>query len=212
MGSIFFILQLFTLIGSSSDSIIIAQYLGAASVAVYAVGFRLYQLLITPVQVVLEPSWPALNEALHAKDYAWVKKTVKRNFLFSLVASFFLAAFLIALGGIFIRIWIGKEVVLPFQVIVAFASPYFHRKYWWYIFYNLKYRGIFETATCANCAIECDRSHHEGTFSSSAADLGVILGDSNWICLVLPAAGVHSNKEKVICQLTADISRNRVPR
>lgn len=126
IGGIFFILQLFTLIGSSSDSIIIAQYLGAASVAIYAIGFRLYQLLIIPVQVVLEPSWPALNEAFFMGDYAWIKKTIKRNFLFAITSSIFLALILIVFGEFIVRVWIGKGITVPVTVIIAFAFLIFN--------------------------------------------------------------------------------------
>ena len=126
VGSVFFFLQIFTLVGNSSDSIIIAQYLGASAVAVYAVGFKLYQTLIIPVQVFLEPSWPALNEAMFNKDFDWVKKTIRRNFKFAIFFSIGLSTFLMVFGPLLIELWIGRTIEIPFEVFLAFSLLIFN--------------------------------------------------------------------------------------
>ncbi len=125
-GGIFFALQVFTLLGNSSDSIILAQYLGPSSVAIYAIGFKLYQTLIIPVQVFLEPTWPALNEALHKNDYKWVKATIKSNFIFSLLTSVVLSIILIFFGEYIVKLWIGNSIILPTEVIYSFVLLIFN--------------------------------------------------------------------------------------
>lgn len=122
VGSIFFLLQILALIGTSADSVIIAHYLGASFVAMYAIGFRLQQILIIPVQIYLEPFWPAYNDAIHRNELTWIRSAFKKNFLFVTIVSIILGCFMVICGKQIIHIWIGNIIQLSTPLLLAFAS------------------------------------------------------------------------------------------
>ncbi len=109
-GFFFLILQVFALLGNSSDNIIIAQVLGASAVAGYAVTQKLFSIILI-VQVFSVPMWPAFGEALARSDYGWARRTLTRALIAGLLISFIFGIPLLFFGKWIIALWAGADMV-----------------------------------------------------------------------------------------------------
>lgn len=121
IGLIFFVLQILQIVGVSSDPIIISKYLGPYSVALYAIGFRIYQLMIVPMQILTEPVLPAFNEALYANDYKWIMRTFKKLLIVAVVWAGLCILFNCIAGQQLIHLWIKGAAPLPDEILLAFS-------------------------------------------------------------------------------------------
>lgn len=83
LGGIFVLLSLSSAIASNSDSLIIAQTMGAENVASFAVSSRILGALGLIINLVNLPLWPVAADALARRDFAWVRKAVFRMTLLS---------------------------------------------------------------------------------------------------------------------------------
>lgn len=128
-GIIFFILQLCAMLGNASDSIIIAYFLGAKAVAVYAIGYRLVTIFLLPIQAFISPLLPAYNDAFSRNDYKWVQKSLSRIIKILLLGSFLFFILLLFLGNTIIRFWINEEVVLTISLLISFGFYIFYSNY-----------------------------------------------------------------------------------
>lgn len=117
----FVVLQLSVMMGTASDSIIIARLYGATAVAPYAVVYKLFQASLV-FSLFMYPLWPALGEALARGDYQWAKSALARAVKFSAIGGAMLALVLVTLGGTIIRLWVGGRVVPSQSLIDAFAA------------------------------------------------------------------------------------------
>lgn len=120
LGALFFILQLLTVIGSTSDNIIIAQIFGASAVAGYAVVQKLFSIALLS-QYFVAPLWPAYGEALARKDYSWARRTLHRSILISVVLGVILAVLLVTFGQSIVFYWVGPHLVPSIALLAGFA-------------------------------------------------------------------------------------------
>lgn len=109
-GVLFLILQIFAIIGNSSDNIVIAQVLGASAVASFAVTQKIFSIVLI-VQVFSIPMWPAFGEALARSDYSWARRTLTRALIAGLLISFIFGAPLLLFGKRIIAFWAGTDMV-----------------------------------------------------------------------------------------------------
>jgi O-antigen/teichoic acid export membrane protein len=120
-GFLFFVLQVVMAVAYTSDSIVIAQVLGASAVAAYAVPEKLFSLVSLCMAMVLAPLWPAYSEAIARGDSAWVRRTLKRSIWFSFGLSIAASVLLVLLGPALLRLWVGNSVTPPAQLVLALA-------------------------------------------------------------------------------------------
>ncbi len=132
IGYKFFIIQIAGIVLFSSTNVIIAQLFGPAEVTAYNVSFRYFTILIMVYGIILSPLWSAFTDAYAKNDIFWIKRTVRKLNVVSLVFSFF-AIIMILISDNFYKIWIGESVTVPKSISVAvgiyvifslFASPY----------------------------------------------------------------------------------------
>ena len=121
-GALFFVLQLTVAVAYTSDSIVIAQLLGASAVAEYAVPEKLFGLITLALAMVLAPLWPAYGEAIARGDHAWVRRTLKRSLLMALGLAAITSVCLLSAGPFLIRVWIGETIEVSFLLLVALAA------------------------------------------------------------------------------------------
>lgn len=121
-GLIFFGLQMAYIVLVSSDRIIISQFLGASSVAIYSVGFRLATLLATPVDAFAMPLLPAFNDATANNDTEWIKKVLSKGFKYVLLLSSTFAVILVLGGNFILKIWVGDTVRLSLSLLISFGT------------------------------------------------------------------------------------------
>jgi len=118
-GLIFFMLQIFTIIGNSSDNIIIAHFIDPAAVANYEIVRKLF-LLTMFTQFLIQPLWPAFGEALSSGDYRWAKTTLQRAIILGVISSAFFSLPLLFGGKFIINLWVGATYVPSFKLLIAF--------------------------------------------------------------------------------------------
>lgn len=127
-GLVFFVLGVFTLIGNSSDNIIIAHTLGATSVAGYEIVKKIFMVTML-TQFVIQPLWPAFGEAMHSGDYQWASKTLKRALLYSLGIGAIVALPLLIFGELLISLWVGKALAPSWSLLFGFYIYVFLANY-----------------------------------------------------------------------------------
>lgn len=121
-GVLFFVLQLAGAVAYSSDNFVIAQQLGAAAVAEYAVPEKLFALLSIAVAMALGPLWPAYGEAIARGDTDWVRSTLQRSFIVAVSLTVVTAAMLVMVGERVIAFWVGDSFVVSTGLLVALAT------------------------------------------------------------------------------------------
>jgi O-antigen/teichoic acid export membrane protein len=118
LGGMFFVVQISALALFQTDNLIIAHYLGAASVTPYSVTWRLFTYTIL-FQILASPSfWPAYAEAFSRGDQAWIRRSFRLNFKISLASTFALTVPLVFFGRWVIQKWAGSAAVPPISLIL----------------------------------------------------------------------------------------------
>jgi O-antigen/teichoic acid export membrane protein len=118
-GLIFLILGLLTLVGASSDNIVIAHMLGASSVAEYEIVKKIFMTTMI-TQFVIQPLWPAFGEAMYSGDFVWIKKTLKKALLYSIGLGAIVSLPLLLFGKQIITIWVGEEFAPDWSLLLGF--------------------------------------------------------------------------------------------
>jgi O-antigen/teichoic acid export membrane protein len=119
-GILFLVLQIFAIIGNSSDNLIIAQVLGASAVTVYAIVQKLF-LATLLAQYFLQPLWPAFGEAMARKDIPWARRTLNRALALSLSLGVFTGLPLIFFGKRIVTMLAGNDLAPSGVLLSGFA-------------------------------------------------------------------------------------------
>lgn len=118
-GFFFLILQIVSAVAYASDSLVIAQVLGAGAVTEYAVPEKLFSLITIALSIMLTPLWPAYGEALARGDLNWVRRAFWRSMFVCLVSATALSLLLVALSPTLLTLWVGHDVNPPFLLLVG---------------------------------------------------------------------------------------------
>jgi O-antigen/teichoic acid export membrane protein len=121
LGLMFFVLQCAFAVGYTSDNIVIAQVLGAATVAAYAVPQKLFSLVSMVVSMGIAPLWPAYGEALARGDVSWVRRVFLGSLRLTLSISVPLCALLAIAGPWILRVLFGKSLHASVSLLVVLA-------------------------------------------------------------------------------------------
>jgi O-antigen/teichoic acid export membrane protein len=121
VGSLFVLLQLGTMLGWGSDSVILAVLRGAGEVAVYAVALRLFQFASQPFAMLNAPLWAAYADATARRDTHFVRHTLKRSLLISGLGAAVFSCMLLFFGPALISAWTRGTIVVPTHVLALFA-------------------------------------------------------------------------------------------
>jgi O-antigen/teichoic acid export membrane protein len=109
-------------IGYNSDNIVIAQVLGAAAVAAYAVPQKLFSFIAMVVGMGISPLWPAYGEAIARGDVAWVRRAFLGSLWVALAISVPLSTLLVAVGPWILRVAVGKSLHAPLSLLIVLAA------------------------------------------------------------------------------------------
>jgi O-antigen/teichoic acid export membrane protein len=119
-GLFFFILSFFTIIGSSSDNIIISKILNIESVTDFEIARKLFSI-VALTNIFLTPIWPAFSEALANNDIVWARKTFRKTFKLGLIICTIITLIVIISSNLIIHFWIGDKVILKYSYLVLFG-------------------------------------------------------------------------------------------
>lgn len=120
-GSLFFVLQIGTMIGWGADALLVASLAGASEVAAFAVAQRLFQFASQPVSVVNTSLWPAYADALARADRKFLRDTLRRSLVLSVAVAFTIAALLLITGPSIILHWTRNAIAVPWALLAVFA-------------------------------------------------------------------------------------------
>jgi O-antigen/teichoic acid export membrane protein len=120
VGLLFFVMQVAIAVAFSTDDIVIARVIDAEAVPRYAIPQRLFALPMSLMGLLLLPLWPAYAEALARGDADWAKRTLKRSLLVAVGFATASSLFLVALGPLILRLWLGpRDPHAPFMLLVG---------------------------------------------------------------------------------------------
>lgn len=118
LGAKFFILQISYLIAYTSANILITQFYGPDEVTVYNIAYKYFYIPVMVYSILLSPIWSAVTDAHVKSDYFWLKKTLRRLNLLSLLFVFGVV-FMIIISNWVYKIWVGDDVVIPFNLSLS---------------------------------------------------------------------------------------------
>jgi O-antigen/teichoic acid export membrane protein len=121
LGLLFFVLQCSYTLAFTSDNIVIAQILGAAAVAVYAVPQKLFGFVNAIVTMALGPLWPAYGEAISRGDVRWVRRVFLVSLRLVLGVSIPVCILLGVAGPWILKVAVGKSFHAPGALMAALA-------------------------------------------------------------------------------------------
>ena len=120
LGIKFFIIQIASVIIYQTSNIIIAQLFGPAQVTPYNIAYKYFSIIPMGFGIIMVPFWSAFTEAWIKHDTKWIKNTIKNLVLIWSVICIG-AIIMLVFANFIYRIWIGKEVVVPFSMSVVMA-------------------------------------------------------------------------------------------
>lgn len=132
LGGKFFIIQIAGIIIFSTSNFIIARIFGPSEVTPYNIAFKLFNIPIMVYVIIMSPFWSAFTEAYTKEDYAWIKRTMKKLNLLSIVFVLGIICLLFT-SNILYKIWLGNRIQIPFNLslvmafyalIIVVLSPY----------------------------------------------------------------------------------------
>jgi O-antigen/teichoic acid export membrane protein len=121
LGLMFFVLQCAVAVGYTSDNIVIAQVMGTAAVAAYAVPQKLFSFVSSVVSMAITPLWPAYGEAIARGDVDWVRKVFYSSLWLALAVSVFFCTFLALAGPWILNVFFGKSLHAPLSLLIVLA-------------------------------------------------------------------------------------------
>jgi O-antigen/teichoic acid export membrane protein len=120
-GFLFFIIQVAAAAAFSTDSLIVAHWVGPKAVAEYAIVYQMFFFGPIMLSMFLNALWPAYGEAMVRGDLEWVRTTFWRSIAIGLAVNVPYAVILMFAGNAVIHLWVGKTVTASFIVLAAFA-------------------------------------------------------------------------------------------
>ncbi|MBX7268045.1 oligosaccharide flippase family protein [Micromonospora sp. Llam7] len=110
LGGLFLLVTLLIALADNADPLIIAHLLGLASVTAYAVPARLFAQLGALVMLMNQPVWPMHGEALARGDIVWIRRTVRRMTVASVLVVLLPATLLVLFGDRLFAAWLPVPV------------------------------------------------------------------------------------------------------
>ena len=86
-GVMLFISQICSMVMNSTDNILISKFFGATNVTPYNTAFKLFQTFIVINGIIVTPMWSAFTLHNEQKDYAWMKRSLKKMNQINIVLS-----------------------------------------------------------------------------------------------------------------------------
>ena len=120
MGGQFFLIMMCLLLIFQFTNIIISRELGAESVTLYNVTYKLFNMVEMVAMIVLAPIWSAYTDAYTRQDFAWMKRSAVKLERMGFLAFLALVILLLISPYIF-RWWLGDDVRTSADVSMAIA-------------------------------------------------------------------------------------------
>lgn len=116
----FFIIQLFAVLGNSSDAFILGRFLGLTEVTNYSLIQRV-AVLLNISQLIIVPLWPAIGNAIAKGDWAWISKGLKPIVLWVTIGTGFSAAVFYFLAADICSVWLSMDKQFETSLLLSFV-------------------------------------------------------------------------------------------
>ena len=93
----------------SLDRFFLLKFIDAESVTKYDVIYKVMTLLLFPFSIIAQPLWSSYAEASKRKDFKWIRKIIKKLYLFSIVVVFGIFVLTFLFDQI-TYLWLGKTI------------------------------------------------------------------------------------------------------
>ena len=120
VGLQFFILQISGIILLMSTNLIISKLFSPEIVTPYQITYRYFSILLVLFTVICVPFWNATTDAYARGDISWIKNANIRLNKITLLLSVLMVLMLL-FSNVFYKIWIGKDVKIPFAMSATMA-------------------------------------------------------------------------------------------
>lgn len=120
LGVGFFIIQISMLVLFSSANMVLTQLYGPEEVTVYNIANKYFTIGILINGIITLPYWSSFTEAYFKNDVEWIKASIKKLSLISLVLVGGQIVLLL-LADTVIDLWVGKDIVVPFLMKIMFT-------------------------------------------------------------------------------------------
>ena len=121
VGVQFFIIMVLALVTFQTDNLIIAHFLGSATIPSYSVPYSLFNYATLPQAMMFPYLWAAYNEAIARGDMRWVRKAFRLNVTLGVMGTTVVAGVMLLICQPFILWWAGPVAVPTFTLAAAMA-------------------------------------------------------------------------------------------
>jgi len=117
----FFIVQMLSLVLFTSNNLFLIHSYGPDQVTEYNVVYKLVVLFLLPLDASAPYITPAINEAVSNNDYTWVKKSIRKLLILSLILAISTGSIAYFFGNSIINIWLGDGLVIDKNVLLSIS-------------------------------------------------------------------------------------------
>lgn len=111
-GSIFFIILIFSIVGTSVDAIILNNFATKDNITTFAVAQKFFSLVLL-MQYFFVPYWPVLTNAIVQKDFNWIKTTFRKIQFYSTILSVLIPIIIFLCLDILMKVFFKTEISVP---------------------------------------------------------------------------------------------------
>lgn len=115
LGVQFFVIQMAVLVIFATDNLIITHILGPSEVTVYNVVHKLFSPFLYLHQIIMAPLWSAFTIMYAKTDLGWIKRTLARLNMYTLLFASSIAI-IILLSKHIILLWLGNPFFCRFSL------------------------------------------------------------------------------------------------
>src|SRR5258708_36522973 len=83
--------------------------------------FNFFGVIPMVFGIIMTPFWSAFTEAWTKKDFDWIKNTMKKLNLISILL-IIVTMFMLAFSNFVFKLWVGKDVTVPISISIVLAA------------------------------------------------------------------------------------------
>lgn len=124
VGALYIVIQLASIVLSSSSNLFLAHQSGMVAVADFAVMMRFVMIIAGPLAMVFPALLPSINDALLNEEHQWIKKLLRKSMGALLIYAVAIALLLGTIGKILVNKWMGAGYIIEdslWMPMIAYA-------------------------------------------------------------------------------------------
>lgn len=108
-GILFFTMALLFVIGRTSDSYILARFSSLGTVTSFEIIKKPFDLILVFIMMLSAGMWPAYGDAMHSRDFNWIKKVIKKSLFYVTTLGVLSSIFFVLYGNQILSFWLNKN-------------------------------------------------------------------------------------------------------